>query len=155
MTIIEYEAFCRRCLAAHDWQREHSDLASAYREHYASGGWSEEDLRTLVTLHMLREWTDDLADEELMLAFWERLPVREELLDEVIRKSDIEHGLAVLENIEEVNLSEDFRPVYRENLANARVAAVAASLGVRPGMPEYDEWIQKRQSDDFEGSAAK
>src|SRR5262245_18624663 len=63
MTAEECKAYCLRQLDTHEWQKEQPDLAASYRERYASGGWSEEYLVTLVTLNMLYEWCERLADD--------------------------------------------------------------------------------------------
>ena len=156
MTETEYEVFCLRCLNRPHWQEEQPELASLYRERYVSGGWSEKDLATLVTLHMLYELGESQSDKELTACcslIWKRLPVRDELRDEVIRKRVVEHRLRALENIE---CAHDgwYRPLYESSLAKARTEALAASFGVLPGTPEYDEWIRRQQSADVEGREA-
>jgi len=173
MTVKEYEAFCLRCLDTCDWQKENPDLASSYRERYVAGGWNEEDLRTLTTLHMLWEFGESLGNvkpipkpmaglvgddrEDLLIAqayVWLDLLVRDELREEVIRQCVVEHRLRVLEAIE-ISHGDWFRSIHESSLSQARADSLAASLGVLPGTPEYDQWIQQHQKTNFEGGEAK
>ena len=156
MTAEEYKAFCLRCLDTHDWQREGAELADSYRKRYLSGGWNEDDLATLVTLHLLFEYQEFLSGEDLLLAgsIWRDLPVRDELREEVIRKCVIEERLQVLENIES-KPDDPYRSIYESSLAKARAGVLAAFLGILPGTPEYDEWVRQHQSADVEGSEAE
>jgi hypothetical protein len=154
MTADEYKAFCLRELDTHDWQKEHPELAASYREYYVSGGWNEDDLATLVTLHMLYEWCESLAadydsglidkeDDRVVICpyIWRDLPVRVELRDAVIRQCVVEHKLRVLEGIE-CKPDYTYRSIYEASLAKARAASLAASFSILPGMPDYDEWIK-------------
>jgi hypothetical protein len=134
----EYQADCLRQLETHEWQKVEPDLAASYRARYESGGWSEEELITLTTLHMLWEWANTLIEESLNMDdkesalnrsyAWTGLPAGVELKKEVVRKCLIDRRLDVLESLS-VAPDDPHREIYEQSLANARADALAASLG--------------------------
>jgi hypothetical protein len=144
VTVEEYKALCLERLSGRAWLDDGHELElfQMFREDYLSSGWNEQDLDTLATLTVLHDLAECVANSEeeaeRMREVWRDLPVRDDLNREVIRKHVIEGLVRRLECVDETEMSEDLRPVYRENLAEARRDALAASLDVFPGTPEYD-----------------
>jgi len=150
MTVDEYKALCLRYLGRRDWHAETSaaDHFQRCRKDYLSGGWSEEDLDVLATLHVLHALQESAGENEgagdRLFDVWLDLPTRKELKLEVIRKGVIENGLHILESVNEAELDGAALSRHRTDLASARDRALAASLGVFYGSPEYDAWLAKR-----------
>jgi hypothetical protein len=147
MRLDEYKALCLKYLGG-AWlsEPEAVEYIKMLRQNYLTGGWSEKELDDLAVLHALHALQDFAASEEeaeSMVDFWTDLPIGDELKREVMRKAILENGLEILESVDETNLNQAQRSAYKKRLAEAREAVVAASLGILPGMPEYDAWMRK------------
>jgi hypothetical protein len=87
---------------------------------------------------------------------WWSLLVKEDLLTEVWRKANVEDWLGLSEYIDENNLDEHHRKILATSLKQANSDALAASLGVFPGDPDYERWVQPDiDKEDRNGGAAK
>jgi hypothetical protein len=150
MTVGEYKSLCLEYLGGNNWLDTEDGSRESFqlcRENYLSGGWGEQDLDTLATLHVLfgdqRCVANSKEARDAVFDVWFDLPVRTELKQEVIRKAVIENALSILERVKEAELSETELSSYRKALEKARQRAIAASLCIIEGMPEYDAWMRR------------
>jgi|RhiMethySRZTD1v2_1073278.scaffolds.fasta_scaffold486657_2 hypothetical protein len=95
MTLNAYKILSRRYLGGREWLSDPGlrEFFQTCRQIYLGGRWSEADLDALAILHMLHNLQECAVSEEektSMADFWIKLPVRDELKRESMRKTAID-----------------------------------------------------------------
>lgn len=138
MTVEEYRKLCLEVLSSDKWRAK---LEWA-REDYLSGGWHEEELAQHAALTLLYGCLKDFGNSHggPYHDVWVHLPVDRSLQIEVLRKTVIERSLATIEALDPGELYPERQAEYQQALQYVRDLALAMSLGILPGTPEFDEW---------------